>query len=122
MLKRIAAVLGVVLLSAACGTPSNDNNSESTDTTSSVSVRSSSRTKSFCDDMASEIGDLFTEYAEALEYASASDASLAVSVGHKLVDVGRTWIDQCGHFYPSSKVNTVSDNLDDLERTLNGLS
>jgi hypothetical protein len=118
MLKRTVAILGLaVIFAAGCSS----NSTPSTDkgfTTASTSV-SSTATKSFCDGMASEIGDLFSQYADALNYASASDASQAVRTGNSLVDVGRTWIDTCGHYYPSSKVDSLSNDLDDLEDTLN---
>lgn len=111
MLKRIAAILAIAALGGACS--SNDNDSAST------SERISSVTKFACDGLLSDIGDISADYAEAINpYADEDVIVLTVSVGHKLVGLARTWIDDCGHLYPVSQVSSLDNTMDELEDAL----
>lgn len=132
MIKRILlVVVAAGLLTAGC--TSNDDNGGTTTTTAdhsettvttSESSSSSGATQEFCDTKSKEIGSLFEQYAEALGDSSGGKAEIdaAVSTGRKLVELGRTFLNVCGHYYSSEKVNDLRIQLDDLEDNINSMA
>lgn len=123
MIKRTMVILGVaaIILTGAC---SSDNGGTSTTGPRILTPERSDESgvsKAFCDDKASIIGGLFTSYAQALEGASGTQAEVqaAVSSGRKLIELGRTFINVCGHFYSDAQIDGIASKLDTLEDTLN---
>lgn len=120
-MKKLAAValLAALALGSACTATTKVDSTSKTTATTTLRIESGP-SQSLCDSTSSEIGGLFTQYAGLIhQITTQAEVTLAISTGHQLVAAGRAFLSACGHFYNASKVQSISNDLDTVENSLN---